>query len=168
MKNTLFYLAAMIAIFSSCKEKEVIIDACSNGFLDPGETGIDCGGNCAPCIPYEPSTIYLECNGIPMSMPIKTLVYDTSWLLTAANDSLTFQFNLGNSGTIGNFDLPTLGSFATKNGIFYMNSSNGVYAISAHNLTTKKMSGFFQANFFRNGFSDTLKVRNGQFEFLSY
>ena len=101
-------------------------------------------------------------------MSIKTIVHDTSWLLTAANDSLSFQFNLGNTGTIGNFNLPASGSFATKNGIFYMNSCNGVYAISAHNLVTKKMSGFFQANFYRVGFSDTLKIRNGQFEFLSY
>jgi hypothetical protein len=43
-----------------------------------------------------------------------------------------------------------------------------VYAISAHNFTKKKMSGFFQANFYRTGFSDTLKVRNGQFEFIEY
>jgi hypothetical protein len=40
--------------------------------------------------------------------------------------------------------------------------------VKAYNTTSHKMSVFFQADFSRTGFSDTLHVRNGQFEFLTY
>lgn len=91
-----------------------------------------------------------------------------NWSLLMSNDSLSFQFPLGNTGTIGTFPLSSAGSYAAKNGVYYLNSSNGSYSISAHDTTNNKMSGFFQADFSRTGFNDTLHVRNGQFEFLSY
>lgn len=169
MRTVSIILIAMLSIFSACKEKEEEVDKCQNGFLDPGESGIDCGGNCDPCIPYEPASLYLECNGTPLTFSIKTLEYDNStWTLSASNDSLYFQFNLGTNGSIGTYIMNPIGCYATKNGTSYLNTSNGQYSISAHDLDDQKLSGFFQADFSRTGFIDTLRIRNGQFEFLPY
>lgn len=173
MKPISFYsiaiLTTMLSIFSSCKDKEVVIDKCSNGFLDIGETGIDCGGNCTPCIVNEPSSIYLEFNGTPFSYSSKTLTYsNNNWSLEVLNDSISFQFNLGSDGTIGTYTMDPVGCFAVRNGNYYLNSNAGIYSISMHDQTNHKMSGFFSANFTRTGYNDTLKVRNGQFEYMPY
>jgi hypothetical protein len=61
-----------------------------------------------------------------------------------------------------------IGCYAIKDGTTYLNTSNGMYSISAHNTDDQKMSGFFQADISRTGYLDTIKVRNGQFEFLPY
>ena len=169
-KHVIFLVfPAILLFFSACKEEKPVKAPCENGFLDAGETGVDCGGNCPPCTPVEIPVLYVECNGIPVSMSSKSLTYSSgNWSLLMSNDSLSFQFPLGNAGTIGTFPLSSSGSYAAKNGVYYLNSSNGSYSISAHDTTNKKMSGFFQADFSRTGFSDTLNVRNGQFEFLSY
>jgi len=169
-KNVIFLVfPAILLIFSACKEEKPAKAPCENGFLDAGETGVDCGGNCPPCVPVEIPLLYIECNGIPVSMSSKSLTYSSgNWSLLISNDSLSFQFALGNTGTVGTFPLSSAGSYAAKNGVYYLNSSNGSYSISAHDTTNNKMSGFFQADFSRTGFSDTLHVRNGQFEFLSY
>lgn len=169
MKRTLILGFAILSIFSSCKEDEEIVDKCSNGFVDAGENGVDCGGNCPPCPVYEPASIYLECNGVSVEPDSKSLTYQNGyWTLNVSNDTIAFQFNLGNNPAIGFYPMDPAGCIASKNSIFYLNSSNGSYAISAHNTETKKMSGFFSADFTRTGFTDTLKVRNGQFEFLPY
>lgn len=168
MKPISIILIAMLSIFSACKEEEVV-DKCTNGFLDPGESGIDCGGNCDPCTPYEPATLYLECNGVPLTFSSKTLSYNNSvWTLNCSNDSLNFQFNLGSNGDVGSYAMNPVGSYAMRDGSTYLNTSNGLYSISTHNLSNQKMSGFFQADFSRSGFIDTLHVRNGQFEFMPY
>lgn len=170
MKTILLLLIAILSIFSSCKDKDEPIDKCSNGFLDPGESGIDCGGNCStPCVPVEPATAFLECNGLPIGITSKTLLYENNnWTLTVGNDTISFQFNLGSNGAIGTYTMNPIGCLAIKNSTYYTNTTDGIFSISAHNLTSKKMSGFFQANFSRNGFTDTLRVTNGQFEFLPY
>jgi hypothetical protein len=165
----LLVFPAILLIFSACKEEKPVKEPCENGFLDAGETGIDCGGNCPPCAPVEIPLLYVECNGSQVNMTSKALTYSNgSWALLISNDTLSIQIALGNTGTIGTFPLTGGGSYATKNAQYYMNCSNGIYAISAHNTTSHKMSGFFQADFSRTGFSDTLHVRNGQFEFLTY
>jgi hypothetical protein len=165
----LLVFPAILLIFSACKEEKPAKAPCENGFLDAGETGIDCGGNCPSCTPVEIPLLYVECNGGEVNMTSKSLTYSNgSWALLISNDTLSIQIALGNSGTIGTFPLIGGGSYATKNTQYYMNCSNGIYAISAHNTTTHKMSGFFQADFSRTGFNDTLHVRNGQFEFLTY
>lgn len=38
------------------------VDLCGNGTLDPGETEIDCGGTCAPCVPFEACNLSNPCN----------------------------------------------------------------------------------------------------------
>lgn len=169
-KHVIFLVfPAILLIFSACKEEKPVKAACENGFLDAGETGVDCGGTCPPCVPVEIPLLYVECNGSQVNMSSKSLTYSNgSWSLLISNDTLSIQIALGNSGTVGTYPLSSAGSYAAKNGVYYLNSSNGTYSISAHDTTNNKMSGFFQTDFSRYGFSDTLHVRNGQFEFLSY
>lgn len=165
----ILYFIAMLTIFSACKDKDPVVDKCSNGFVDAGENGVDCGGNCPPCAPYEPETAYIECNGKPISFPTKSILYQNNiWSLTMSNDTFSLQVNLGSNGAIGAYPLNSSGNIASKNGIYYLNGSNGNYSISAHNTTSHKMSGFFQMDISRTGYTDTLKIRNGQFEFVPY
>jgi hypothetical protein len=81
---------------------------------------------------------------------------------------LSFQFNIGSNGAIGTFTMNSLGTLGTKNGIYYMNASDGIYSISAFDTISKIMSGFLQVNLSRNGFTDTLKIRNCQFDYIKY
>ena len=165
----ILYFIAMLTFFSACKEKDPVVDKCKNGFVDAGENGVDCGGNCPPCVPYEPTTAYAQCNGKSISFPTKSILYqNNSWSLSLSNDTLTLQINLGSNGAVGLYPMNSSGNFASNNGIYYPNGSHGNYSISAHNTTTRKMSGFFEMDFSRTGFTDTLKIRNGQFEFVGY
>ncbi len=163
------YLFTILIIFSACKKKSDPVDKCSNGFIDAGELGVDCGGSCKPCEVYNPPSLFLEINGNPISMDNKSINFsDNTYSLIASNDSLSFQFNLGSNGNVGTFTLNSLGTFGSKNGIYYLNSSDGTYSISAHDSLTKSMSGFLQVNFSRNGYSDTIKIRNCQFDYIKY
>jgi len=169
MKNFAILFLAMLSIFSACKDKEDEVDPCSNGFIDTGEDGVDCGGNCTPCVEYNPPSLSMLLNGLPFDVTSKSLTYnDTTWTLNVTNDTISFQFNLGTDGNVGTFSMNPSGSYGYKNGNFYNNVSQGIYSISAHDLSNHTLSGFFQANFYRIGFTDTLKVTGGQFSYMSY
>jgi hypothetical protein len=46
-KHVIFLvIPAILLIFSACKEEKPVKAPCENGFLDAGETGVDCGGSC--------------------------------------------------------------------------------------------------------------------------
>lgn len=169
MRISFWFGLAMLMFFSSCKKDPETTDLCSNGFLDSGESGIDCGGNCEPCSAFEPSYVYLECNGQPITMDTKSLSYTNGyWSLLAYNDSLKIQLNLGNNGAIDVYPISSSGSFGEYFGNLYLNAVNGTCAFYSHDTLTNKMGGFFQIDFIRTGFNDTLKIRNGQFENMFY
>lgn len=159
----------MLLIISSCSKKESPIDPCSNGYVDAGETGVDCGGNCSPCVPYNPPSVYLELNGLPLSMSQKSISLSAgNYILTTSNDSLTFKFNLGSSLSIGTFPMNTNGTLALKNGSYYLISSEGINSISSLDTVSKIVHGFLQVNISRSGFTDTLKIRNCQFDYIPF
>jgi len=159
---------AILTIFSSCKKDEPV-DPCTNGFLDPGEDAPDCGGNCPPCSSIEQIYLGLKVNGTSVVMSNKDLEYDGSnWILSMSNDSLNFSFNLGSSGNVGSYAMPYTGTLTTFNGTLYPNKSNGSYVISQHDTENNQMSGFFQIDFSRMGFTDTLHVTDGTFEYFIY
>ncbi len=170
MKLPIWIGLAMLLFFSACKKDEASIDTCSNGYLDPGEAGIDCGGTCGGnCGQSQPSYVYLECNGIPITMATKTMTLTNGfWSLLAYNDTLTVQFNLGNNGSVAVFPIQANGSYGELNGNLYLQVQNGTGAFYSHDTLTNKMSGFFQVDFIRDGTLDTLKIRNGQFENMFY
>lgn len=169
LKVRIILAFTMLTIFLGCKEKEPLVDKCSNGFVDAGETGIDCGGKCPPCEVINHPSLYLEINGTPLSMSGKSIVLNSgNYILTASNDSLVVKFNLGNNLQFGTFLLDPNGTFTQLNGIFYLNASNGVRTISSNDSIYKTVNGFTQADLTRTGYTDTLKIRNCQFDYLPY
>lgn len=169
MKYILPLGVAMLLIFSACKKKEETTDPCSNGFLDPGEVQPDCGGNCPPCAENYTTSLYLKVNGITTSMNSKSLNYNgTNWILSMSNDSLAFSFDLGSDGSVGSYAISPSNTSCTSFGTLYPNQSNGTCAISYHDTVANRMSGFFQIDFSRNGFVDTVHVTNGQFDYFTY
>ena len=161
-------LSTMLLIFSACKEDEPV-DPCTNGFLDPGETVPDCGGDCPPCSVTPVTFLNLDVNGVNTSMLNQEMHYDgNSWALQLSNDSLNIQLSFGTTGAIGTEPIIAAGSFCYKSGVQYLEQSEGAYTISEHDVSADLMSGFFQINFSRPGFVDTLRITNGQFENFSY
>lgn len=161
-------LAAMLLIFYGCKEDEPV-DPCTNGFLDPGETAPDCGGNCAPCSATPVTFLSLIVNGVNTSVLSKELVYNgNAWSLQLSNDSLNIQIGLGTTGAVGTEPINPAGTYLYKNGTQYAGQLDGTYTISEHDTSEDLMSGFFQIKFFRPGFVDTIRISTSQFENLSY
>lgn len=162
-------LSAMLLIFSACKEDEPVVDLCANGFLDPGETAPDCGGDCPPCSTTPVAFINLDVNGVSTSLTNSEMNYDgNSWSLQMSNDSLNIQIGYGTSGFIGSYPVDPAASFLYRDGTEYEGQIDGTYSISDHNTTDNLMSGFFQIKFFRPGFVDTLEISGGQFGNFSY
>jgi hypothetical protein len=170
-----FYLIiAMLTIFSSCKKNEEPVDPCTNGYLDPGETAPDCGGNCPPCQVTAPEYFTLFIDGQVGTMNTRVLNFDNpGWSLQMTNDSISMQLSLGTTGLVQTSPIPALGTYAYVNGLEYPIQANGTYSISEHNLASQNMSGFFGIDFVRQISSgpdvyDTLKISGGQFEFFNY
>ena len=165
----LYSCIAMLTIFSSCKKEEEKTDLCSNGFLDPGETSPDCGGNCPPCNTTPASYLGLKVNGVQTLILSKSLNYDgTNWVLSISNDSLSLNINLGSTGATGSFPISSNLTSATYNGNSYPDLHDAHYVISAHDTGDDLMSGYFYAKFSRPGFTDTLRITDGTFEYMPY
>lgn len=160
-------IAAILILFS-CKEKEEV-DPCTNGFVDSGENGVDCGGNCPPCEPNYAASLSMSINLHNINFWGTTITYDGSdYILNVTNDSVAMTLNLGTDGTVGNFNVLQQGSLCTYHGIDYPLITTGTSAVSANDLQNHLLSGFFQVNFYRSGFTDTVKITNGQFDYVPY
>jgi hypothetical protein len=150
------------------KEEDPVINPCMNGQLDPGETAIDCGGTCGDCPDTEYPTAGFTFNGAYTTAPTKQLTHASDWKLYVATDTVSVQVNLGNDGSIGtNTQMSASGSYAFLNGVSYPTLVEGSSSITSHNLSTQKLSGFFQAKFVRVP-GDTLHITNGYFNYLHY
>lgn len=149
------------------KEEEPTINPCLNGQLDPGETAIDCGGTCGACPETEFPYAGFTADGATFTASTKQLTYNNGWILSVTADSISLQLDLGNNGSVGTYTMPAAGSTAQVDGVNYPTLASGTYSISAHNLSTEKLSGFFQGKFVRVP-GDTLYITNGFFEFLPY
>lgn len=172
--RSVYIIIAMLTIFSSCKKEKEPVDPCTNGFLDPGETNPDCGGNCPPCSEETQEYLTVQLNGEQTVMDYSSLFYDGSaWSLQISNDSISMQINLGNSGAIQTSNIPSSGTYCTMNSIDYPIQQNGTYSISEHNLSEHTMSGFFNIDFLLQISSmplvyDTISFTGGQFEYFNY
>lgn len=172
--RTLYIVIAMLTIFSSCKKEDETVDLCTNGFLDPGESSPDCGGNCPPCAVVSQEYFTVVLNGEPIVMTFHELIYSgTAWSLQMANDSISMQISLGTSGAIQTSSITNAGTYCSLNGIDYPIQQNGIYSISDHDLSNQIMSGFFHIDFLYqitaspNTYA-TLSFTGGQFDNFSY
>jgi hypothetical protein len=164
----------LIFLLFSCKKKEEAVDKCTNGFKDPGETNIDCGGKCAPCpTVYFPSVQCLY-NGKTTGFSSFELDHSSSnYSLKFYNDSLYVQLNLGIYDTVATYDITPNGSFITKSNTSfnytYNDISSAKVSISEHDKSARRMSGFFTVDFYQaNSGADTVRISSGSFTDLLY
>jgi hypothetical protein len=161
--NITIFISIFI-LFACKKEEEKTINPCANGKKDNGETEVDCGGPCKACatFPY----MVLRANGETKQANQKDVLLEGStWVLTGGFDTTLFQINIGSELTEGINPINALNTGAVR-GTQQMTFVSGVIGISEHNVSAKKVSGNFEA-IFANGF-DTLRLEDGQFEFLEY
>jgi len=179
VKATILPLLISVLILFSCKPKEDMKDPCTNGFKDPGETNIDCGGNCPPCPTVYIPTVLLNLNGTPYSFSTKNLSFSSNtYSLSFSNDSIICQINLGSNGVINTYPITPSGTILTKITNYgqpsavtrtYNNITDADCAISEHNTIEKRMSGFFSLKFYQAGFgNDTIVISAGEFTDLNY
>lgn len=163
----LTFCTGLLVVAACKKDEDPTINPCMNGQLDPGETAIDCGGNCGDCPDTEFPYAGFSVNGHAVTASTRQLTYNNGWSLYLASDSVAVQLNLGNDGSVGTYTMNPTGCSASLDGIAYPTLHSGVYSISGHNLATQKLSGFFQGKFVRAA-NDTLYITNGFFEYLPY
>jgi hypothetical protein len=179
VKATILLLLISVFILFSCKPKEDMKDPCTNGFKNPGETNIDCGGGCAPCPTVYFPTVQLNLSGTPSAFSAKSLTFSSNtYSLNFSNDSVICQINLGSNGAINTYSITPSGTILTKITNYglpssvtrtYYNITDASCAISEHNTTDKRMSGFFSLKFFQAGSgNDTIVVSAGEFIDLNY
>jgi hypothetical protein len=144
MKNWFIICSLLfVLVLGSCKDKEMKVDKCTNGFLDAGEEAVDCGGKCKPCETNQTPYMFVRVNGNPIQVQEKGLNYSNqNWLVYGVNDSLSFQLNLGSNASIGNYEINSSqsgGVFGTSTMTFL----SGLISVSYHDSEKKIMSGFF-------------------------
>lgn len=102
VKNIAGVLLLSLLVLTACRKDEEHIDTCSNGIIDPGELGTDCGGPCPPCDePTLPVRTYARVNGTPIDFANYELTYDTDWILSFSNDTISVVLNLGDGDSLG-------------------------------------------------------------------
>jgi hypothetical protein len=169
MKIKYLLLYSLLILITSCKEEPQKKEPCQNGFLDPGEVSIDCGGPCQACEPVYIPYLNHSLNQSSLSYSNGTIEYiNNYYYLSFGSDSLTVSINLGSSGTIGTYPLETNEATLFYKGISYPYITNGFYSISSFDSDNKLISGFFSFDANRNIAGDTLRITNGQFENISY
>ena len=112
---------------------------------------------------------FIKINDVDVSMTGKSISHvGNDYFLNLSNDSITMQINLGADGNVGNFNILSNGTTCNYNFIDYPNINNGISAISLNDTENQLLSGFFQLDFYRTDFSDTLHITEGQFDYLPY
>lgn len=169
MKIRTILIASILIIFSSCKDKNIKIDQCQNGYLDAGETKIDCGGVCNPCKEIETPYLFLKLNGKDISFqPKKIYSSNNIYYLIAENDTINLNINLGTNLNVGTYPISPTNTNGQMNLIAYPNASNGIYSFNKIDTINRKISGFFDVKLSRQNPDDTLFITGGQFSYLSY
>ena len=166
------WIVVMFTLLLACKkEKE---GTCFDGELSTGEHEVDCGGVCPPCNnDNSPVEIFLvTINGTPMQFSQRTLVSSPSWIMNFTNDTLNVTLNFGNGMEPGAYPIEQLYSEATMNGDVYDFLHDGLVVLSEIDTVNNRLSGFFEAKlvgyFADSLLVDTLKITNGDFEFIPY
>jgi hypothetical protein len=161
--NITIFISIFI-LFACKKEEEKTINPCANGKKDNGETEVDCGGPCKECatFPY----MVLRADGETVQVQEKGVVKEgNDWVLTGSFDTILFQINLGPTLTEGINPINPVNTGAVRK-TKQMTFVSGIIGIGNVNTSGNKVSGNFEA-IFANGI-DTLRLEDGQFEFLEY
>ncbi|MDX1445662.1 hypothetical protein [Lishizhenia sp.] len=172
-------LAVLLGLFVfsfACKEEEMV-DKCADGYLSPGETAVDCGGDCPPCPePEEISYALAKVNGDKWTFQNYEISYSGNYYFIAdfENDTLAIEvkFNFGNGDTLGARPMMPLNNYVKITDKLQSNTDNyttlgsGTVVFSEIDVVDNQFSGFFEAKL-AQGFGDTVKITNGQFEYVN-
>ncbi len=156
----------------SCK-KDPPVDKCKNGFKDIGEEGVDCGGNCPACVKVYIPGLSLKLNQTPITFDTRSFTQiNNLWYLKFSNDSVQVQIEIGQDiVTDSLYDINSFNTFATIDGIIYplTNQYPSTNVGIMENITSdRRISGLFEAKFYRSGFTDTMRITSGRFDDLPY
>ncbi len=175
MKYLSIIFLLLFTLLACNKEEEK--DTCSNGFVDIGETGVDCGGVCPPCpINIFPS-VASKFNGAYTSFSTFSFVEDSDiWFLKYQNDTIDVQIRVGdNLFQDSLYTVPSTNSYVLINGINYngvanpnLNQPSSTIGISDLDIANQRVTGLFNVIFFRPGTNDTLRVTAGAFSDVSF
>ncbi len=157
----------LFSLVIGCK-KEDKVDTCTDGFLTPGETQIDCGGPCQPCQEQFFSSSRAVFENEFITFPNFSIDAIGNYVFSTSNDSLSLQLNFGNGDTLGGRPItPGTYSNASLNGVSYPTLTEGTVVITELNLEDSLMSGYYQAKLFRAVF-DTLIFTGGEFSNIPF
>jgi len=174
-KLTLIFVCCLILVTLSCSKKQVQQEpSCTDGFLNNGETGIDCGGPCAPCLGLTNPVFFATFNGQFTYFNNVSVQYGDTIYIHAITDSIQVNLSFKNLtvpdennqlNPIVQSVLPFVSYFNTD----YSNINPQYSVISLSKNENNRISGLFQL-FLPHGFEnmDTLKVVNGTFENIAY
>lgn len=158
------------SVFLSCeKEEEKKTGNCSDGFMNNGETGADCGGPCAPCEQPLANQLVATFHGREVSFlhPYVVMNGDEA-IISGVNDSIEFSIHFEmTSDTIW----PLIDGTHTKleyNGDFYNTYLSEESHVIVTNLeeTENHFSGLFRVKYVQG--ADTILMQNGSFLQLRY
>ena len=166
MKNLFLILSIASLSLISCNKDEPE-NTCLNGIVDEGETGVDCGGPCAPCANNTTPFVLANINNQDVSFKNKDLVLDgNSWTMTASNDSISLIIKYNSNGEVGSYPFEA-GSNLTYLGESYSFFSDDGLSISENNSNTNTIDGFFSA-IFQNASGESINLYSGVYGDMSY
>lgn len=174
MKAFIYPLLFIAILFSACKKDEE--NTCENGFLDPGEEEVDCGGACEACpVTYTETmsthVVRINSSGTSdtlMAMKTKYLTNDSGeWILHGESDSIVIHLTHLSDGSQGIYDLSS-SSYLSYKGTTYDHWVNGLFTIDENQSDVSRMDGFFSADFYGVFGNDTVRLESGLFKDLEY
>ena len=174
-KLTQFAMFGLLLMLLACKkEDEQPQGNCSDGFLNNGELGVDCGGTCLACEGSDNPIFFAAFNAQHVTFGNPSALYGYTIFLGASNDTLQVSLRFKNlsepdeTGQLWPFLLDGQ-AYVVYNGLSYNAiDTNYSVVIITENLNNR-ISGLFQLHL-PNGKdnADTLKVINGTFIKIPY
>lgn len=178
MKATKLILFTLLGIsfgLLACKKTaEPPVGTCSDGYMNNGELGIDCGGPCPPCDSYAAPVFFAAFNAELVMFGNPTAFYGDTIYLAASNDSIQVSLrfkNLTEADQSGQFwpYLQDGQAFVTYNGVNYTEIDTVYSTVIITENTSNRLSGLFQLYLpYGVANADTLKVVNGTFNNIPY
>ena len=168
--SKLFFLAVILCL-SACNTTDTGISKpfpdCYDGLQNQDETGIDCGGSCAPC----PAKLSAKLDGIPWESAgnVSGSVANNQLLISSGNGSSTLSLIHNGPFETGTYNLyQALYQVSTPVTTNYF-SNQGTITFLSWDLQNKMVSGTFSFTAFESsGTGDTILVTQGIFQSVSY
>jgi hypothetical protein len=175
--NILLLSAGILTIGACNKEEEKNPGNCFDGYMNNGETGVDCGGPCAPCTQPVIPLMSASLNGTFVSFAQKSIQSGTNWILEGTRDTVYISLNFGPEAAPGGYDLINdANSRAVINGREFTTPQSGSHVlVVSHDSENKRVSGNFRMILIAprdpldpETLWDTLKVEAGSYSNLVY